>query len=157
MSGYGVAADEAGNLYFVTGNSDPSGSTYNSVTNISESVAKVSADLTQVPELLHAFQRRTTRRRTTPTSDRAACCCCRKSDRSRPSPPRPAKLARLFLMNQKSLGGFSSSSNHVVDTVNIGGCWCGQSYFDAASDSVPRIVASGGNNVTVWRVQSRDG
>ncbi|MBV8149516.1 MAG: hypothetical protein JO092_10525, partial [Candidatus Eremiobacteraeota bacterium] len=33
-----------------------------------------------------------------------------------------------------------------------GGCWCGPSYFNAATDSIPRIVASGGNNVTVWQV-----
>jgi outer membrane protein assembly factor BamB len=48
MSGAGPAADAYGNIYFATGNSDPSGTTYNPVTNISESVAKVSADLTRL-------------------------------------------------------------------------------------------------------------
>ncbi len=49
MSGYGLAADPSGNIYFVTGNSDYSGNTYNGVTNVPESVVKVSADLTQTP------------------------------------------------------------------------------------------------------------
>jgi hypothetical protein len=34
MSGYGIAANTAGDPYFVTGNSDPSGTTYNSSTNL---------------------------------------------------------------------------------------------------------------------------
>lgn len=42
MSGYGMAADDAGNILFVTGNSDYSGTTYDGITNIQESVVKVS-------------------------------------------------------------------------------------------------------------------
>jgi hypothetical protein len=63
------------------------------------------------------------------------------------------KDGNMYLLNRKNLGGFTPSGpNHVLDTESIGGCWCGQSYFDAASDSLPRIVASGGNAVTVWKV-----
>ena len=51
MSGYGIAADETGNLFFVTGNSDYSGTTYDGVTDIQESVIEVSGDLTQVLDL----------------------------------------------------------------------------------------------------------
>ena len=151
MSGYGVAADEAGNLYFVTGNSDPSGSTYNSVTNISESVAKVSADLTQV---LSFFTPSNVGQLDAYDADfgSGGVLLLPKVGSQPPLAAAAGKVGSLYLMNRKSLGGFSSSSNHVVDTVNIGGCWCGQSYFDAASDSVPRLVASGGNNVTVWSV-----
>ena len=46
MSGYGLASDDSGNILFVTGNSDPSGTTYDGVTNIQESVVKLSSDLT---------------------------------------------------------------------------------------------------------------
>ena len=38
----------AGNILFVTGNSDYSGTTYDGVTNIQESVVKVSPNLTRV-------------------------------------------------------------------------------------------------------------
>ena len=51
MSGYGLATDDAGNILFVTGNSDYSGSTYDGVTNIQESVVKVSPTLTTVLDL----------------------------------------------------------------------------------------------------------
>ncbi len=152
MSGYGVAADPSGNVYFVTGNSDPSGTTYSSTTNISESVAKVSSDLTQ---LLSFF---------TPSdvglldqSDEdfgsGGVLLLPKVGSEPPLAAAAGKEGTMFLLNRRHLGGYApSGSNHVVDAVNIGGCWCGLSYFDAASDSTPRIVASGGNTVTVWKV-----
>ncbi len=46
MSGYGPSADDSGNILFVTGNSDYSGTTYDGVYNIQESVVRVSANLT---------------------------------------------------------------------------------------------------------------
>jgi hypothetical protein len=55
MSGWGIAADGNDNLYFVTGNSDPSGNTYDGVTNLQESVVKVSSDLSQVLDLFTPF------------------------------------------------------------------------------------------------------
>ena len=51
MSGYGPAADDSGNILFVTGNSDYSGTTYDGVTNIQESVVKVSSNLDVVLDL----------------------------------------------------------------------------------------------------------
>jgi len=51
MSGYGLAADHSGNILFVTGNSDFSGTTYDGVSNIQESVVKVSPNLTTVLDL----------------------------------------------------------------------------------------------------------
>src|SRR5260370_37435361 len=51
MSGYGLATDDAGNILFVTGNSDYSGTTYDGVTHIQESVVKVSPTLTTVLDL----------------------------------------------------------------------------------------------------------
>ncbi|HLY07273.1 MAG TPA: hypothetical protein VKR31_16115, partial [Rhizomicrobium sp.] len=45
MSGYGLAANSAGSVYFVTGNSDYSGTTLNKKNNITESAAEMSSDL----------------------------------------------------------------------------------------------------------------
>ena len=41
----------------------------------------------------------------------------------------------------------------VMPFVDIGGCWCGQSYFVGA-DGVGRVVSSGGSKVIVWKVQT---
>lgn len=149
MSGYGVAADSSGNVYFVTGNSDPK--TYNGVTNVQESVVKVSSDLTQ---LLGVFTPKDVN-----SLDRGDVDFGSGGVLLLPQTPSGHSLAAaagkegtMFLLDQKNLGGFSRHRNNVVDAKSIGGCWCGESYFDAASDSTPRIVASGGTSVTVWKV-----
>jgi hypothetical protein len=51
MSGFGPSTDDSGNVLVVTGNSDPSGTTYDGVTNIQESVIKVSPDLSTLIDL----------------------------------------------------------------------------------------------------------
>jgi hypothetical protein len=152
MSGYGVAADEAGDVFFVTGNSDPSGTTYNSATNISETAAELSPDLIGLRSFF------------TPSDvgvldeydadfGSGGILLLPKVGSQPPMAAAAGKDGNLYLMSRRHLGGYKpGGANHVIDTVNIGGCWCGQSYFDAASDSVPRIVASGGNTVTVWKV-----
>ncbi|MGD0192088.1 MAG: hypothetical protein ABSD74_15215 [Rhizomicrobium sp.] len=43
MSGYGLAADTGGDIYFVTGNSDYSGNSYNKKTNLAESATSTAA------------------------------------------------------------------------------------------------------------------
>ena len=152
MSGYGVAADHQGNIYFVTGNSDPSGTTYNSVTNISESVVKVSADLTQV---LSFFTPSDANGLDQGDADfgSGGVMLLPKVGSQPPLAAAAGKEGTLFLLNRRNLGGYTPSGpNNDLDEEGVGGCWCGQSYFDAASDSTPRIVASGGNNVTVWKV-----
>ncbi len=156
MSGYGVAADPAGDVYFVTGNSDYSGNTYNSATNLSESVVKVSSDLTQV---LSFFTPSDVSELDIGDTDfgSGGVMLVPPGQSTTASPPlavAAGKEGTMFLLNRNSLGGFTSGGpNDDLAEEQIGGCWCGQSYFDAASDSVPRIVASGGNNVTVWKVQ----
>ncbi len=47
----GPAADDEGNIYFITGNSDYSGTTYDGTTNIQESVVKLAPDLSKVLDL----------------------------------------------------------------------------------------------------------
>ena len=48
MSGFGPSTDDSGNVLVVTGNSDPSGTTYDGVTNIQESVVNIHGDLTHI-------------------------------------------------------------------------------------------------------------
>jgi hypothetical protein len=153
MSGYGISADEDGNLYFVTGNSDYSGTTYDGVYNIQESVAKVSPDLTKVLSLFTPYDQAELDNRDTDFGSGGVMLLPKQST---PKPRLAAAMGKegtLFLMNQNNLGGYTPppGPNKVLDTVNAGSCWCGPSYF-TGSDGVGRIVSSGGGNVSVWKV-----
>jgi hypothetical protein len=60
----------------------------------------------------------------------------------------------MFLLDRNNLGGYNPNGpNNVLGTFNIGGCWCGQSYF-LGSDGVGRVVSSGGNSTSVWKLQT---
>ena len=151
MSGYGLAADDSGNILFVTGNSDYSGTTYDGVSNIQESVVKVSSNLTTVVDLF------------TPSNQASLD----QSDADFGSgglmvlPDQPGaiphlavaagKVGSMFLMNADNLGGYSTTKNNVLGTYTVGGCWCGQSYFVDA-DGAARVVSSGGHLAKVWKL-----
>jgi len=153
MSGYGLAADDSGNILFVTGNSDYSGTTYDGVTNIQESVVKVSPNLTTVLDLF------------TPSNQAALD----QSDADFGSgglmvlPDQPGaiphlavaagKFGSMYLMNADKLGGYSTTKNNVLGTYTVGACWCGQSYFMDA-DGAARVVSSGGHLAKVWKLST---
>jgi outer membrane protein assembly factor BamB len=154
MSGYGPAADDSGDVLFVTGNSDPSGTTYDGVTNIQESVVKVAPNLTNVVDLF------------TPSNQSGLD----QGDVDFGSggvmvlPDQPGSLPHLavaagkdgsmYLMNEDKLGGYSTTKNNVLGTYSIGGCWCGESYFVDPTDGAARVVSSGGNRIGVWKLQT---
>ena len=154
MSGYAPAADDAGNILFVTGNSDPFGNTYDGVTNIQESVVKVSPDLGTVLDLF------------TPSNVVAldqfdadfgsgGVMVLPDQPGSKPHLAVAAgKAALMFLMDGDNLGGFSTIKNHVLGSYFVGPCWCGESYFLDPSDGLARVVSSGGRAVKVWKLQS---
>ena len=153
MSGNGVAADAQGNLYFTTGNSDYSGNTYGP-NNLSESVVKQSANLSQV---LSFFTPSNVSNLDIGDTDYGSGGVMLLPDQAGPVPHMAVaagKDARLFLLNRDALGGFTSGGpDNVLGVFNIGGCWCGEPYF-TGSDGVGRVVGSGGSNVTVWKIQT---
>jgi hypothetical protein len=153
MSGYGPAADDSGNILFVTGNSDPFGNTYDGVSNIQESVVKVSPDLTTVLDVFtpknQAFLEQI-------DGDFGSGGVMVLPDQSGSTPHlavAAGKVGAMFLMNEDDLGGYSTVRNNVLGTYKIGDCWCGPSYF-VDSDGAARVVSSGGRTVMVWRLQT---
>jgi hypothetical protein len=154
MSGYGPAADDSGNILFVTGNSDPSGTTYDGVTGIQESVVQASADLTTVLDLF------------TPSNvadldehdlDFGAGGVMVLPDQPGSIPHlavAAGKVGAMFFMNEDDLGGYSTEGNNVLGTYSIGPCWCGQSYFVDPRDNVARVVSSGGSDIIVWKLST---
>jgi len=151
MSGVGLAADGSGNILFATGNSSPSGTTYDGITNIQESVVKVSPDLTTVVDLF------------TPSNwsnldqhdqDLGAGGVMILPDQPGSVPHMAVaagKEGNIFLMNEDDLGGFSSTSNNVLDEKFIGGaCLCGESYF--SYKNIGLIVTSAANALKLFRL-----
>ena len=151
MSGIGPAADDSGNILFVTGNSYYL--SYDGVTNIQESVVKVSSTLNSVLDLF------------TPSNQDSLDITDGDfgSGGVMVLPDQPGSIPHLaiaagkdgnmFLMNEDNLGGHSSR-NKVLGTYQIGGCWCGESYFVDPADGAPRIVSSGGKSMKVWKLHT---
>jgi hypothetical protein len=151
MSGYGPAADATGNVYFVTANSDPGHNVFDGVTDIQESVVKLSPNLGTLESIF--------------TPEDEFSLDQRDEDYGAGGvlllPPQPGaisnlaaaagKAGTLFVLNQNSLGGFDPNNSGIVTKVDIGACNCGQSYFN---DGVGHVVSSGGRAVNLWSVQT---
>ncbi len=154
MSGYGPALDDSGNIVFVTGNSDYDGTTYNGTTSIQESTIEVSSDLSTVVDLF------------TPSdqgyldetdSDFGSGGVLVLPDQPGSTPHlavAAGKDGNMYFMNEDDLGGYSTTGNNVLGTYQIGGCWCGESYYVDPSDGLARVVSSGGNVVDVWKLET---
>jgi len=151
MSGYGLATDDSGNVLFVTGNSDPSGTTYDGVTNMQESVVKVSPDLTTVLDLFTPMNQSTLDQHDTDFGSGGVMLLPDQTGSFPHLAVAAGKTGTMFLMNADNLGGYSPTKNNVLGAYSIGGCWCGQSYF-VDTDLLPRVVSSGGHTVNVWKL-----
>src|SRR5713226_7826321 len=152
MSGYGLAADDSGNILFVTGNSDFDGTTYDGVTNLQESVVKVSSDLTTVVDLFTPSNVASLDQGDVDFGSGGVMVLPDQPGSTPHLAVAAGKDGRMFFMNEDSLGGFSPTKNNVLGTLQIGGCWCGESYFVDPIDGAARVVSSGGNRVKVWKL-----
>jgi hypothetical protein len=148
MSGYGVAEDAATNLYFSTGNSDTK--SYNTSFNLSESVIKLSPDLSTVesfftpyggaPEGLEYLEEN--------DLDMSAGGVLVLPDGYVVA---AGKVGAMYLLGQGNLGGYAEGN--YLAKVPIGKCWCGESYFQGW-DGIGRVVSSGEENIRVWQEPS---
>jgi hypothetical protein len=154
MSGYGLAADATGSIYFATGNSDMSGKSWSKKLNLSDSVVRMAANLKTVEGFY------------TPTDPGWGQKADDMDDGDVGSggvlvlPTQPGALPNLavlagkktpiLVLNRDNLGG---RGNNQVTSAPSGSCWCGQSYFTGA-DGVGRVVTSTGQAVTVFTLQT---
>jgi outer membrane protein assembly factor BamB len=157
MSGAGPAASLDGHVYFVTGNSDFSGGTFDRTRNISESVVQASDDLSEVTGLF------------TPRGPDVGASALDKVDedfgsggvmllpaqRGQPSNLAVAlgKAGKMYLLNADDLDNQAHGNAKAYDIVNGGACWCAESYFEGA-DGIGRVVSSGDNLIRVWKVKA---
>jgi hypothetical protein len=150
MSGYGVAADSSGDLYFVTGNSDTV-----RANNIQDSAVRMSSDLSTVKDFF------------TPAdfgaldqgdADFGSGGLLVLPDQPGPLPHlavAAGKAGLLYILNRDSMGGFVPGGPDKPQSVNTTWCHCGPSYF-VGSDGVGRVVSSGGTGtqLTTWKVNT---
>ena len=163
MSGYGLAGgyDIAGgantpSIMFATGNSDcnvfvtpeqcPRRSTYDGVTNIQESVVKIGIGLSSVSGIF------------TPPKSTVLDLDAEDMDVGSGGvmmlPPQDGNYPDLAVQAGKD--GLlklldRDDMSTPLDTHQLGGCWCGPSFF-IGSDGVPRIVTSQGNTLSTWQL-----
>ncbi len=149
MSGYGPAADDSGNVLFVTGNSQYQ--TYDGVTNIQESVVKVSPTLSGVLDLFTPDDQDTLDLDDWEIGAGGVMVLPDQPGATPHLAVAAGKDGNMFLMNEDNLGGHSTSKNDVLGIYPVGGCWCGQSYF-VDTDGAARVVSSGGKSIKVWKL-----
>src|ERR1700685_149093 len=151
MSGYALSADDSGNILFVTGNSDYSGTTYDGVSNIQESVGKVSPNMLSVLSLLTPSNQALLDQSDGDFGSGAVMVLPDQTGSIPHLAVAAGKAGTMFLMNADNLGGYSTTGNKVLGQYSVGGCWCGPSYF-VDSDGTPRVVSSGGQQVKSWKL-----
>jgi hypothetical protein len=145
MSGYGIAAETPGDVFFVTGNS---GGVYNGTTDLQESVVKVAPNLAAVH---HVFTPTDVAQLDKDDTDFGSGGVMVVPDQPGPMPllaVAAGKAGQLFILNRSNLGGLSNQPK-----VDIGACWCGPSYFKG-SDGVGRVVSSGGLQAKTWKINT---
>jgi len=153
MSGYAPSADDAGNILFVTGNSDYSGTTYDGITNIQESVVKVAPNLGSVVSLFTPSNQASLDEGDVDFGSGGVMVLPDQAGSIPHLAVAAGKYATMFLMNADKLGGYSTTRNNVLGSYSVGPCWCGPSYF-VDSDGVGRVVSSGGHLAKSWKVQT---
>ncbi len=152
MSGYGPAADDSGNILFVTGNSDSG--TYDGITDIQESVVKVSSTLNTVLDLFTPDDQAGLDAGDVDFGSGGVLVLPDQAGSIPHMAVAAGKDGNMYFMNEDNLGGYSPTQNNVLGTYAVGGCWCGQSYYVDPVDGAGRVVSSGGHSVGVWRVQT---
>jgi hypothetical protein len=154
MSGYGIAADTNGTIYFVTANSDPAGNTWSAANNLEESVVKLNSEsLSRVDDYFTPSGKYGYGALDAAGADFGAGGVLLL-------PPQPGKVpliavaagkaGPMYVVNRDDMGGMHAPNN-VLGTYPNDGCYCGQSYF-TGSDGIGRVVESTGDVIRVWQV-----
>ena len=150
MAGYGLTSDDEGNILFVTGNSDSR--MYDGITNIQESVVKVSSTLTTVLDLFTPLNQPTLDQGDVDFGSGGVLVLPDQGGAIPHLAVAAGKFGIMYLMNEDHLGGYSTHKNNVLGGYSVGPCYCGQSYYVDPVDGSARVVSSGGRQVKVWRV-----
>lgn len=156
MSGSGPAADDDGNIFAVTGNSDNQVDTYDGATNLQESVVKFSPALDQLVDVFTPSNQWSLDQVDGDFGSGGVLLLPEQPGATTQMSVAAGKYGQMYLMNENNLGKYSSSTNAVLGTYGIGNCWCAESYYVDPVDGLGRIVSSGGaaNQLEIWQMQA---
>lgn len=150
MSGFGLAGDEEGNVYFATGNSGPG--EYDAAMDTSESVLKISGDLSGIKAEFTPWNNTQLDQKDLDLGSGGVMLLPDQPGRYKRLAVAGGKAGVLYLMERHTLGGHvNAAPDRVLGEYQFGACWCGPSYF-RGSDGAGRIVTSGNTSVDVWRL-----
>lgn len=154
QSGYGPASDAGGDIYFSTGNSDPGTPSYSQAFNRPDSMVRLSSDLGTLKDSFTTYNYFSLDR---VDADMGSGGMMILPDQPGSVPHLAiagGKDGRAFLLNRDNLGGFNQGGpDHVLQTINMGSCWCGPAYY-VDSSNVVHVLTGGGNGVTSWKLQT---
>jgi hypothetical protein len=152
MSGYGIASDDKGSLFFATGNSDPGGKAYSPTENIEESVVRMSSDLTTLQDYFTPKDHAQLDKYDNEIGGAGVLLLPKQGGKAPPMAVIAGKTDYMYLLDRDHLGHVSGTDKVLGDYTD-NGCWCGQSYF-VGYDGIGRVVSSTGNYISVWGVQT---
>ena len=148
MSGAGAATAKPNSpLYFTTGNSDSSGTTYNASTNLSESLVREAPDLSRVENHFTPDNEVSLEQNDTDFGSGGVLLPPVQGGLDPDLAAAAGKDGQLYLIDRDHMNG------PPLGIYPIGQCWCAPSYF-TGSDGNGRIVTSGGSRITTWLLQT---
>jgi hypothetical protein len=154
MSGYGIASGGPhGDIYFVTGNTDYSGTVTDGVDNIAESVVQMSSDLSTVETMFTPSDASQLDEHDIDFGAGGALLIPPQTGQASNLLVAAGKNGVMYLLNSNNLDNYTTGPGRILGQYQIGGCWCGQSYF-RGPDNVGRVVTSGGSTAGVWMYQA---
>ncbi len=154
MSGAGPAVDQSGALYFVTGNSDPGGTTYDGVTNIQESAVRISPTLDTLLDIFTPHEVSTLDRQDRDFGSGGIMLLPTQSGAFPHLAVASGKSGMIYLLNRDDMGGWErgpGGTDDVLFSIQNHPCFCAPSYF---ADTTSNVVTSGGQWVRVWQLNT---
>ena len=154
MAGFGPAGDTDGSVFVATGNSDKSGTTWNSTSNLEESVVRYGSDLSVALDHYTPANEHWGQAADDPAdADVGAGGVTLLPTQSGPYPylaVAGGKITGLLLLNRYHLGGYGDSE---LGEYPLGLCWCGSSYYTDGA-GYGHVVTSFGANVNDFTLQT---
>ncbi len=151
MSGSGLAGDGK-SVYFVTGNSDPAGTTYDGVNNVPHSVVRLSLSTMTKLDIFTPFDVAALEAADADFGSGGIMLLPPIDATSPPMATAAGKSGIMYLMDRTNLGGFTPNGpDKVLTQAYIGRCVCSQSYF---ATPTPTIVSSGQAGIILWHIQT---